>query len=231
MNFVVRQIKPELCSQWFLYKHYAKRKPNVSYAFGLYDEESILIGVCSYAKPMSQTLVAGAFGGEYQKEFLELNRLVVNDGLPRNTLSFFVSRTLKLLPSPCAVVSYADTSQNHHGYIYQATNWVYTGLSKKFVDYAVKGLEHLHHSSIEDSVGRHDKTPSINKKKLLMEKYGDALYKVERPRKHRYFYFIGNRTEKKDMRKKLCYKKHPYPKGDNVRYDSSFLPQIQLELV
>ena len=91
MNFVVRQIKPELCSQWFLYKHYAKRKPNVSYAFGIYDNNGILVGVCSYSRPMSHTLVRGAFNGEYQKNFLELNRLVVNEGLPRNTLSFFVS--------------------------------------------------------------------------------------------------------------------------------------------
>ncbi len=32
------------------------------------------------------------------------------------------------------IVSYADTSQNHHGYIYQATNWIYTGLTKKNTD-------------------------------------------------------------------------------------------------
>ena len=39
--------------------------------------------------------------------------------------------SLNLLPKPQAIVSYADTSQGHHGYIYQATNWIYTGLSAK----------------------------------------------------------------------------------------------------
>ena len=122
-----------------------------------------------------------------------------------NTLSFFVSQCFKQLPKPMVLVSYADTSQNHHGYIYQATNWIYTGLSNKFTDYAVKGLEHMHHSSIEDSVGRYDKNKNIDKHTLLKEKYGDKLYLKERPRKHRYFYFLGTKKDKKIMLKNLSY--------------------------
>ena len=176
---------------------------------------------------MSQTLVQGALAGKYTDTFLELNRLVVNDNLDKNVLSFFVSQSLALLPKPQVIVSYADTSQGHHGYIYQATNWIYTGLSAKFTDYAVKGLEHLHHSSIEDSVGRYDKDAKINKTELLKERYGDLLYKKERPRKHRYFYFLGNRKDKKIMTNSLVYKVQKYPKGDNKRYDSSYNPSIQ----
>ena len=126
-EFRIKAISSNLCEPWFLLKHYAKRKPSVSFAFGLYDAALVLVGVCSYGRPMSHALVSGAMNGDYEDRFLELNRLVVNDGLPPNTLSYFVSQTLSLLPSPCVVVSYADTAQNHHGYIYQATNWVYTG--------------------------------------------------------------------------------------------------------
>ena len=160
-QFIVRSIESSQTYEWFLHKHYAKRIPNISYSFGLYDRNKILKGVCSYAKPMSQTLVQGALGGKFTDTFLELNRLVVNDNLEKNTLSFFVSQSLMLLPKPQVVVSYADSSYHHHGYIYQATNWIYTGLSSKFTDYAVKGLEHMHHSSIEDSVGRYDKDKNI----------------------------------------------------------------------
>ena len=176
---------------------------------------------------MSHTLVKGAFNGLYEDCFLELNRLVVNDGLPSNTLSFFVSRCLKQLAKPHVIVSYADTSQNHSGYIYQATNWLYTGLSSKFSDYAVEGLEHLHHASIGDSVGRYDKTKGIDKHTLLRQKYGDRLYLKERPRKHRYFYLLGTKKEKKVMMKNLSYEILPYPKGENKRYDSSHNPSVQ----
>lgn len=219
-------IKKDEGTEWFLHKHYAKRIPPIFQVFGLYIDNE-LSGVCSFGRPMSHTLVKGAFNGMYEDCFLELNRLVVNDGLPPNTLSFFVSQCLKKLSSPCVVVSYADTSQHHHGYIYQATNWVYTGLSNRFTDFAVEGLEHLHHATVGDSVGRCDKTKGINKRVLLEQKYGDRLYLKERPRKHRYFYFLGTKKQKKLMKKNLAYDVLPYPKGKNERYDSSYAPSVQ----
>ena len=226
-DYTVQAIESSQTYEWFLYKHYAKRIPNISYSFGLYDRNKFLKGVCSFAKPMSHTLVQGALGGKFTDTFLELNRLVVNDNLKKNTLSFFVSQSLMLLPKPQVVVSYADSSQHHHGYIYQATNWIYTGLSSKFTDYAVKGLEHMHHSSIEDSVGRYDKDKGIDKHQLLKKKYGDLLYKKERPRKHRYFYVLGNKKQRKEMIRNLAYKVKPYPKGDNKKYDASYKPSTQ----
>jgi len=235
-EFRVRAISSDLCEPWFLHKHYAKRKPSVSFAFGLYDADLVLVGVCSYGRPMSHALVSGAMNGDYEDRFLELNRLVVNDGLPPNTLSYFVSQTFSLLPSPCVVVSYADTAQNHHGYIYQATNWVYTGLSAKRHDYKIRGLEHLHSATVADRAGRNDKAgvesrnESVRKIDVLRRMYGDDLYVAERSRKHRYFYFVGNKKQKKDMLGDLNYPQCPYPKGDNVRYDSSYVPVIQHEM-
>ena len=92
------------------------------------------------------------------------------------------------------IVSYADTSMNHHGYIYQSTNWIYTGLSVPFKDYMVKGMENMHGASVLDSVGRSDgKNGHLDKVKLLKEKYGEEnVYMVERARKHRYFMFLGS---------------------------------------
>ena len=217
-TYKVQTIKNQECKEWFLYKHYAKRIPSTSYAFGLY-KEAILVGVCSFGRPMSPALVKGSFNGLYQDTFLELNRLVINEGENRNALSFFVAQCLRQLPQPNVIVSYADTSQNHHGYIYQATNWIYTGLSAKRPDYKIKGLD-LHSASITDSLGRTDKKEGIKQVELLREKYGDDFYMEDRPRKHRYFYFIGNKKQRKEMRSNLAYKIEPYPKGDNARYKS-----------
>lgn len=219
-TYKVQTIKNQECKEWFLYKHYAKRIPSISYAFGLY-KRSILIGVCSFGRPMSPSLTKGAFNGLYQETFLELNRLVINEGEKKNTLSFFVAQSLKFLPKPHVVVSYADTSMGHHGYIYQATNWIYTGLSAKRPDYKIKGLN-LHSASITDSLGRTDKKEGIKQVELLREKYGDDFYMEDRPRKHRYFYFIGNKKQRKEMRSNLAYKIEPYPKGDNARYKSNY---------
>lgn len=129
------------------------------------------------------------------------------------------------MPKPCVLVSYADTSQNHHGYIYQATNWIYTGLSAKFMDYMVKGMEHLHGASVFDMSRGQEK-----RVEWLKNKFGDRLYMKERPRKHRYFYFVGRKYDKKRMANELPYDIQPYPKGENKRYDSSYKPTTQIKL-
>lgn len=222
-QFDIRPIDYEDCKEWFLYKHYAHRIPSVSYCFGLY-RDGILEGVCSFGHPMAMPLIKGAFGGEYQDCFYELNRLCVNDGLQRNVLSHFVGTCLKMLPKPMVIVSYADSSRNHHGYIYQATNWIYTGLSSPFMDYMVRGYEDMHGASIMDMVGRSDgKNGHIDKVKALKEKFGaENVYQVERARKHRYFYLLGSKTERRRMSQRLTYRSLPYPKGENVRYDASY---------
>ena len=222
-KFKITKIKNEECKEWFLHKHYAKRLPSVSYAFGLY-KNNLLLGICSYGRPVAHTLIKHAFNGHYQDNFLELNRLVVNDNLPKNSLSFFVSATLKQLPSPVVVVSYADTSLNHHGYIYQATNFIYTGLSAKRTDYKIKGMEHLHSASVMDHAGRGLEKGKIEKLKAI---YGNNLYLKDRPRKHRYFYLIGTKKQKKEMLANLAYEVCNYPKGNNKRYNADYKPASQ----
>ena len=226
LKYKVLKIKTNECKEWFLKKHYAKRIPSISYAYGLYLDKT-LEGVCSYGRPVAHALVKHAFDGYYQNNFLELNRLVINDNLSKNSLSFFVSSTLKQLPLPTVVVSYADTSLGHHGYIYQACNFIYTGLSAKRTDYKVKGIEHLHSASLMDHAGRGLEKGKINK---LKEMYGDDLYLEDRPRKHRYFYLLGNKKTVRLMKKRLTYPVEPYPKGDNKRYDSSYTPATQVLL-
>lgn len=237
-DYRVESISSDDVLEWVLYKHYAHRKPPISYAFGLFkvnrgglSSDKQLVAICTFGRPCFMILVKNAFQGEYQDRFLELNRLCANDGLPRNALSFFVSKCLSMLPKPMVVVSYADSGHNHHGYIYQATNWIYTGTSVPFKDYMVKGFEDMHGASILDMVGRSDKHGHLDKVRLLKQKFGEEnVYMLERSVKHRYFYLLGDKRETKRMRKLLIYEEKPYPKGDNIRYDASYKINEQLSL-
>ena len=132
MKKEVRIIPRDLTKDFILNIHYAHRMPSISYAFGLYEDDE-LVGVCTYGKPPSSTLQKGVCGEKYAKNVWELNRLVLKNNKP-NEASYFVSRTLKMLPRPMIIVSFADTKQNHLGIIYQATNFIYTGLSAKRTD-------------------------------------------------------------------------------------------------
>jgi hypothetical protein len=200
-QYEIRPIESKETYEFLLNIHYAKRIPSISYAYGLF-RDSELVGVVTYGTPPSSTLCRGVCGDEYQKSVVELNRLVLRDNLP-NEASRLVGSSLKLLPQPKIVVSFADNAQEHTGYVYQATNFLYTGLSTKFKDPRVKGLEHQHHATYAHGLTN----------KQVIEKYGEEnVYFVERSRKHRYVIFVGNKTQKKVLRNALKYKVRPYPK-------------------
>jgi len=200
---------------WLLKKHYAKRMPQIMFAFGLYKDD-ILVGVVTYGIPASPPLCMGICGKEYADKVLELNRVCLLDN-HKNEASFLVANSIKLLPKPMIVVSYADTSKGHVGYVYQATNFLYTGINPTRVDWTIKGQEHKHAKTIGDG---------LNLEKLK-EIHGDDFYYVERSRKHRYILFHGSKTDKKVLRSKLKYEVLPYPKGDSQRYDSGTTVKTQ----
>jgi hypothetical protein len=205
-GYAVRQIKPSE-SHWLLLNvHYAKRLPSISYAYGLF-KDGELVGVCTFGTPSSAALRSGIAGAEYADRVLELNRLCLVNNQP-NEASRLVAGSLNLLPTPAIVVSYADTEQGHEGIVYQATNFLYTGLSAKRTDWKVEGLEHLHGQTIADQV-RGGEGRRID---AIKAKYGERFYLKERSRKHRYIALLGHKWEKRNMLRALKYEVIDYPK-------------------
>lgn len=181
---------------FLLPRHYSGRTPAISYAYGYYQNYE-LVAVCTIGKPASPSLCVGVCGSRYASNVYELNRLCV-DGMTKIKLSKFVSLVLKELKSSgdFIIVSYADSAMNHHGYIYQATNFIYTGKTKPRTDIGTKDGAHSRHYAKKDK---------SNIRKL-------------RSAKHRYIYFVGNKRFKKEAIKNLSYPIETYPKGDNERY-------------
>ena len=179
---------------WLLEKHYAKRMCPISFAFGLYDDEK-LVGVVTYGVPASPFLCMGVCGINNKDKVLELNRLCLNDGV-KNGASFLVSKSLQMLPKPTIVVSYADTAMGHVGYIYQASNFLFTGTTKERTDMAGEDGKHSRHN------------------------LGNSENRINRSAKHRYVFFVGNKYQKSSLLEQLNYPVMPYPKGDSQRYDS-----------
>jgi len=186
MKYVIRAVSYEQTKPYILGIHYAKRMPNVMYAYGLFADDE-LIGVVTYGMPASPWLCKGVCGEEYKREVLELNRLVLKNNMP-NEASRLVSASLKQLPKPRIIVSYADTAQGHTGYIYQACNFLFTGTTKPRTDMAAKDGKH----------SRHHK--------------GDRNNRVQRSAKHRYVIFLGDKREKRAYREALNYPIQDYPK-------------------
>lgn len=205
-GYAVRPVSRSDCEPFILEIHYAKRFPSVSYRFGLFHDEE-LVGVVTYGTPFSSTLRKGICGEGYELDVLELNRLVLKYNRP-NEASRLVGKSLRQLPKNKIIVSYADTAQDHLGVVYQATNFLYSGLSAKRTDMVVEGKEHLHSQSVVDEF-----RGQPNRAQLMRDKYGDAVKVVPRPRKHRYVFFHGDKKWKKQVLEDFRYPIKDYPRG------------------
>lgn len=144
-NFKIETVTKRTCEEFLNKHHYLSRQGygfRSGYNYGLYDEEQ-LIGIAVFHTVSAWETVKGCFGLENkeQKDFWELGRFALDpDYKTRNTGSWFLSRCIKKLRNDTkvrALFTYADT-EYHTGYLYQATNFKYYGLTALRSDYWVK---------------------------------------------------------------------------------------------
>ena len=204
-GYSVKPITRDECSHFILDTHYAHRWPSVSYIYGLFHKGS-LVGCVTYGSPFSPTLRSGIAGSTMAGHVIELNRLCLAFNR-KNEASFLISKSLKMLPTQKIVVSFADCSQGHRGVVYQASNFLYFGLSAKRTDWALKGKEHLHGQTISDEF-----RGVKNRAKAMREKYGEDFYLKPRARKHRYITLTGGKLWKRKTWAKIKYGRESFPK-------------------
>jgi hypothetical protein len=168
------------------YHYLGKTKFLHSRRFGLY-ENGILVGAAVFGNLSAPETAMSAFNlprGNY-KNLLELHRFVMipSHNNSQNSGSFLLGRALRVLKKDGyqAVISYADS--NHHvGYLYQAANFTYHGLTSTKCDYYING-----------------KKQSRGPTKGL-----GGVWK-RRPQKHRYIYLL-------DKNLTIAWPKQKYPK-------------------
>lgn len=177
----VTPLESRLAAALVVEHHYLHRRPPISYAFGLWGDAAKLVGAVTFGTPASRHMLLSACPSA-PTCVIELNRLWVHDDCPRNTESWFVARALALLP-PRIVLSYADTSHGHVGYIYRALNFNYAGwtdMERKTprFDYVV--------------AGKHSR-------QAFRGGVAQFAERVRRRPKVKYWTTTGNRRERRDM--------------------------------
>jgi len=208
-GYTVHTIERKDAKPWIMKKHYAKRMPSVAHSFGLF-KDGVVTGVCIYG--ITPNYIEQEAWKPY--DLLELSRLVI-ESETKNIGSWFISQTFKLLSKPVVIISYADKGQDHVGYIYQATNWNYTGVgADKAVTVVFDGGLTIHNRHSKEINSRHNGRGT----------------KIKSDGKYRYYQFLGSKKQKKEMLRALRYPILPYPKGESKRYDASaeFPKQVQM---
>ena len=167
--------------------HYTGTMGNAAWRWGLW-HNTTLLGVVAYNLP-TRDAQAGVFGEEHLEHVWHMGRLVMAEDAPRNSESRLISLSLKEIqrerPDVWAVLTFAAVDAGHIGYVYQATNAIYTGTGGQAVYYINQRGERMATSHISQTQAR-EKGWTVH--------HGDV--------KHRYLYLLGSKTERRQRRPK-----------------------------
>lgn len=133
-EIVIKVIPASVANPFVKAHHYSgKIVPNSQLHFGAF-LDGRLHGVLSYGCSMDKRKTMALVEGTGWNEFLELNRMAFDDYLPRNSESYCIGATLRMIKKQAPhikwVISFADATQCGDGTIYRASNFVLTGIKK-----------------------------------------------------------------------------------------------------
>ena len=178
--------------------HYSQAMPaGKLITYGVWDDHKFS-GSIIYGQGANNRL-----GQTYDLDIIEVCELVRVALKPKHTFltSQVVAMSLTSLrqdnPGLRLVVSYADTSQNHHGGIYQAMNWIYTGESLA-VSMMING-KRTHTRSVSAKYG----TAKLD---WIQKNVDPKAHLVKDLAKHKYLMPLD-----KQMRRQVTKLAEPYP--------------------
>ena len=130
-DFAVRDIARDVANQLIIANHYSgKVFPLSEHHHGVYIGGP-LVGCLQWGPGMNPASGDGVVRGSRNGEWLELNRMWLDDVAPRNSESRAISYSIKLLrkqrPKVQWVQSFADERCGRLGVVYQACSFLYLG--------------------------------------------------------------------------------------------------------
>lgn len=132
---IIVKVLPAKIANPFVMKHHYSGKvvPNSCLHFGAFLDGK-LHGVLSYGPSMDKSKVLPLVEGTEWNGCLELNRMAFDDYLPKNSESFCIAKTLRMIkkqaPQVKWIISFADGAQCGDGTIYRASNFILTGIKE-----------------------------------------------------------------------------------------------------
>ena len=208
VDFYILEIPREQANKIIIKNHYSHKIYNATYIhLGLFYKDE-LVGVLQYGYAMNPASQDKVVADTKIDEYLELNRMWVDDKMPRNTESKAIAYSIRYIKRKFKnkikwIQSFADERCGGLGVVYQACSFDYFGEhTSDFWEY--KGI--VYHN-IQMTVKEGTKRYSEEVRELQTNK--DKAKKMSL-RQFRYIFFIDKR-----YRKKALLKVKPYPKREN----------------
>ena len=218
----LRVIPSRIANPYIRKHHYSGKVVNNSNLhFGAFLDGK-LHGVMSYGPSLDKKKIMGLVKGTGWNEFLELNRMAFDEYLPRNSESYCIAKSIKLIkknaPQIKWIISFADGCSCGDGTIYRASNFVLTGIKKNFNLCQLPNGDKVHKMTLESNPtspraelggkSYYDITGGKFDFKTYVRKSGGVILQGFQLR---YIYFID-----KDYRNRLTVPEIPFSKIDEI---------------
>ena len=133
-EIIIKVIPSKIANPFIIKHHYSGKAVNNSKLhFGAFLDGK-LHGVLSYGPSIDKKKMLKLVEGTQWNECLELNRMAFDDYLPRNSESYCIAKTLKMIkrnaPQIKWVISFADGCSCGDGTIYRASNFRLIAIKK-----------------------------------------------------------------------------------------------------
>jgi hypothetical protein len=204
--FNIKEIDRKLANDIIIKNHYSHKIYNATYIhLGIFSNDKLL-GVLQYGYAMNPASQDSVVKGTKIKEYLELNRMWLDDILPKNSESKAISYSIKYIKRKFSnnikwIQSFADERCGKFGIVYQASNFKYFG--EHTSDFWELDGEIYH--NIQMTVKKGTKRYNASVAKLQENK--DKAKRLTL-RQFRYIYFIDKRYEKKVVLEEMVFPKH-----------------------
>lgn len=207
-SFYVKEMGRILANETIIKNHYSKKVYNATYIhLGLYIEDK-LCGVLQYGYAMNPASCGSVVKGTEQDQYLELNRMWLDDIAPRNSESRAISFSVKYIkgkyPKIKWIQSFADERCGGFGIVYQACSFDYFG--EHTSDFWELENTYYHNTSMTVSKKSDRYKKNVGGCKYLQENKDNAT-KLSL-RQFRYIFFIDKRWKKNCLLKEMPYPKH-----------------------
>lgn len=218
----IKVIPSKIANPFIKTHHYSGKVVNNSCLhFGAFLDGK-LHGVLSYGPSLDKSKIMGLVKDTGWNNFLELNRMAFDEYLPRNSESYCIAKTLKLIkknaPQIKWVISFADGCSCGDGTIYRASNFVLTDIKPNKNLVLLPNGEKIHKMTLESNPNQPRKELNgktyyqltgggYNFKKYVEAVNGEILTGYQL----RYIYFID-----KSYRAKLTVPEIPFSKIDEM---------------
>lgn len=204
-NFYIKEINREIANKYVKENHYSKKVYSATYIhLGLYIN-SVFSGVLQFGYAMNPASQSSVVSGTNIDEYLELNRMVLDDGAERNSESRAISYAIKYIKRKYRKIkwiqSFADERCGKFGIVYQAANFSYYGEHTNIFWELDGEFYHNIHATVAEGTSRY-----YGKSEYLQKNISMAKKHVLR--QFRYIYFINKKYKDRCLYKELPYPKH-----------------------